>query len=344
MPDRGLNSMQEAILSFNDYLSRFVGPVAKAESAITLRAFYESNVLPEIEEQAAGSLAEDRYALAHWERHTGNPELRAIDKGHLIRLRDGMLRADRRPGTINKTWRELRAILQMAADEELLNRVPQIGRRMKSRLVREPAKAQREIITREELTRLWHACEFASYPNPKRFPTAAIWRTILLMFWLYGPRTQDLFRLRWDSIYASSMLIRFEAMKTKKLQGLPLTPLVFESIRALRGLDPIYVFPLRTKGHFSLRNNCWIPGYYTAWRAHIQPAAGIGEPVLFKNFRETMVTNLNAVEPSLGNWIAGHYMPGVSAQNYDLPTQRIRRAIESVEIPNCFRLADSVAG
>ena len=34
--------------------------------------------------------------------------------------------------------------------------------------------------------------------------------------------------------------------------------------------------------------------------------------------------------------LAAHYVPGVSAQFYDMPTTRIRDAIDSTVLPDCF--------
>ena len=62
-----------------------------------------------------------------------------------------------------------------------------------------------------------------------------------------------------------------------------------------------------------------------------------------KNLRQTAITEFNDIGDGsgrlLGGWVAGHYMPGVTAQNYDVPTKAIRDAFERRErelMPECF--------
>jgi integrase len=330
------------VLSFDAHLGRMVGPPSRSETLLTLRAYYFTDVRPQIEHQRPGSLAEDRVALKNWELHTGNPDIRSISRDHLVLLRDGLLAAGRSKATVNKTWREIKAMLEIAKEDGVIARVPKIGLRMKTKLVRPDAKIQRDIISDDELTRLWRACDQAMYPQRGAFPTVAMWRALIYLFRLYGPRTRDLFYLKWDSIKPKKGLIQFEAMKTSKLQGLPLTDLASRQIEQFRGIDADYVFPgFRSHGCF-LKGppGRWVRGYYTTWRTEICPAAGITSPIVFKHFRETMVSTLNGVEPNLGNWIAGHYVPGVSAQSYDMPTARVRAAIERVPIPSCFQMVE----
>lgn len=327
------------VLSFESHLGRYVSPPSRPEQALTLRQYYAAHVRHLIDHHKRSSLAEDRVAIKNWELHTGNPDLRSISREHLVKLRDGLLAAGRSKATVNKTWREVKAILEIASDEDVIAKVPKIGVGMKARLVAEPAKIQREIISDDELTRLWHACEHATYPQRGTFPTVAMWRSILFLLRLYGPRTLDLFRLRWESIKPKSRLIQFEAMKTGKLQGLPMTDLAARHIEQFRGIDATFVFPgFRSHGSFLKGPGRWARGYYSTWRSEICPAAELEATIVFKHFRETMVSTLNGVEPNLGNWIAGHYVPGVSAQKYDLPTARIRAAIESVSVPDCFQM------
>ncbi len=79
------------------------------------------------------------------------------------------------------------------------------------------------------------------------------------------------------------------------------------------------------------------PGYYATWRHEICEQAALLAPIQLKHFRERVVTRYNAMHPGLGSWIAGHYVPGVSAQSYDLPTDQIREVLGSAPVPECFR-------
>lgn len=308
------------------------------QEQVSVRRYYECCVFPQIrEEQAQRSLDEDRVALNRWEDCTGNPDIREVGPVDLERFRDGLIARGCKGPTINKYWRELKAIFADAEDRGLIPRVPSLGRRRRSRLVKESPKMQRECITVDEVTRLWRACAAASYPAGTQFPAPKLWRVAVVLFWTYGARTLDMLReLRWDNIRFNDRLIQFEAMKTTKLQGLPITEVVERHLRSIRG-HAERVFPgFNTPGCFLKRPQRWKRGYYTTWRSEITAGAGIEESIILKNFRESVVTRYNGIEPGLGAWIAAHHVPGVTAMHYDLPTQRIRQAIESAAVPECF--------
>jgi len=196
---------------------------------------------------------------------------------------------------------------------------------------------QRQLITEEELERLWLACRYATYPSGGQFPAPLLWRVSLVLFWTYGPRTLDVFSMRHsENIRLRDKLIKFTAQKTQKLQGLPITPIVDQHLRSIKG-HAERLFPgFNYTGSHLVRERRWKPGYYTTWRKEICAAAGLVEPVLFKNFRQRVVTKYDAIQRDLGKWIAGHFIPGVSAQNYALPTDEIRHAICSAPVPECF--------
>lgn len=313
------------------------------EETITLRSFYERVILPElIAESSRGSLKEDRIALGHWERETGDPDIRTASKEHVLLLRDGLLgRGRMRRATINKTWRELVMMLGWACDEGVIARVPYLSRKHKTRLVKEPPKRQRQTLTFDEVERLWRACARASYPRVRGCHAPLLWRTALVLFYAYGARTRDVFRLQWSDVLFSDGVVRLEALKTSKLQGLPLLPFVERWLRTVwhGGGKQGDVLPgFKTKGfqwRTGPRARRWKRGYYTTWRSEICRAAGIDD-VWIKHFRESMVTRYNRRHKGLGSWIAGHYVPGVSAQNYDLPTDEIREAMTACEYPPCF--------
>lgn len=325
-----------SILRFPTLVERQQGLDPNAK--LTLRAYYDTVLLPEIREaQSPNSLRSDRTALNHWERLTGDPDLREVTREHLILLRDGLVCSD---STKDKTWRELKAMFEAAAEDQLIARVPAIARRMKCRIVSHAVKRpQREIITEAELTRLWRACAHATYPAGGEHPAPQLWRVALVLFWTYGARTLDFFQhLRWEHLRWGDGLLSFTAAKTRKLQGLPLTSTVEQHLRSIKGHSE-RVFPgFETPGsrlHGGVKR-----GYYATWNHEIVAQAELAVPVQLKHFRQRVVTYYNGIEPGLGGWIAGHYMPGVTAQHYDLPTQRIRQAICSAPVPACFRELD----
>lgn len=311
---------------------------------ITVRSYYESVLLPEIKgDQEKSSLKEDRTALNHWERVIGEVDIRDVDRSTLQRFRDGLeATGTMSEATINKTWRELKPIFSTACEEELIPRVPTIGRRMRSKLIRkENVKRQREMINVDDVTALWKACSHATYPRAGGYqpPTPKLWRVLMVLLWTYGPRTLDLLNLDWSDVEFGSRLIRFTAQKTGKLQGLPMTDNIIAHLQSIHRQNARRVFHgFKSHGCLMAQTGKWKPGYYTTWRNEIQPQAGLSEPVYFKNFRQRVVNDYNAQFPSikLGSWIAGHSMQGVSAVNYELPTKQIREAIEAAPIPECF--------
>lgn len=310
---------------------------------IGLRRYYEGALLPDISgEQAPRSLDSDRCALNRWEECVGNPDIRDVTATHaagvacLQIFRDRLEARGLSPATINSYWREIKAIFVDACDRGLTPRVPRLGKRRKARLVKEPPKLQRETITEDELTELWRKCSHATYPRGGQFPAPMLWRVALVLFWTYGARTLDMLKaLRWENIRFSDRMIRFEAMKTSKLQGLPMTEIVLSHLKSIRGHSE-RVFPGFDTPGCKLRKRGWKRGYYTTWRHEIG-AEEMQPKIWLKHFRESMVTRYNDLWPDLGAWVAAHYMPGVTAQSYDLPTARVREIISSAAVPACFQ-------
>ncbi len=332
---------------------RFQRPIIgqpDADEPLTLRHYYERFILPELLQDGIkpASLKEDRTALGHWERSTGDPDIREATREHTTRLRDDLRDRGLSPYTLKKTWCELRMMFGWALDEGVIERVPYISRRRKSSLVDLPPKEQREPLNDGEVTRLFGECRHATYPRVRGLPTPLLWQAAVVLFYVYGIRTRDLFTLRWEDVLFSDGLIRFEAMKTSKLQGLPMTVVTEQWLRKLRAVQTRSgrVFPgFNTRGHqwqTGVLKGQWKRGYYATWRSEICAAAGIGD-VWLKHFREAMVTRYNGLDRSegIGSWIAGHYVPGVSAQNYDLPTREIRALLESASYPACFNDIDA---
>ncbi len=316
-------------------------PFEPSEQPLRLRGYYEKYILPEIkEEQSPGSLIQDRVALNHWEALTENPTIDQINRDHVIAYRDGLIKRGLSPATINKCWRELRAMFNWAADENYIVKAPSISRRSKSKLVKQPPKIQRETLTIDEVSRLYLACRKATYPTGGEVPAPKLWRVAIVLWWFYGARTMDVIgKLTWDNIHWNDRLLVFVAQKTGKLQGLPLTDLVAAHLKSIKRKSNL-VFPgFKTKGCYLKEKQLWKNGYYTTWRNEIQPDAGL-TGIKIKHFREAMITRNNGIEPGLGKWIAGHYMPGVTEQFYDFPTQRIRNAITRTPVPDCFNEFD----
>ena len=359
------------------------------EGHVSLRMFYENYYLPGIRHDVTPkSLAQDRYALNQWERFTQDRDIRQVGPDDLAELRDNALATISRRGTpitkttVNAIWRELKPVFRYAEELGKIERCPQIGIRAKSRLCKSDQRIQRDTITADEIQRLWIAASHADYPQKGAIPAARLFRVMMVLFWSYGARkSQFIERLVWDEIDFENRLISFQAIKTTKLQGVPLTDLVIRHLRSIKTSSRRVFANFNAGGSYiSHREESnehgavirrellppdqrhWVPGYYQTWNQRICPAAGVvpeagpdglaasvrqdwgdaARPrITFQNFRQTMVTELNdrSQVQMVGNWVAAHYMPGVSAQSYDKPTERVKKAIEDRErelAPDCF--------
>lgn len=347
------------------------------DEPLTLIQFYEQSLAETRSCQRSRSTNKaDREALNAWAMFTDNIDLRSLiwesprtSRESLKRLRQQLqmyvrnqLAVPIEASTINKRLRHLRAILNLAADpidHALIGHVPDLGKDFTGTnsmwQIKSKRLPPRDTISRDEMERLFYATDKTDNPN--------LWKVIILILWSYGVRTEDhFFRLDWSLIDFTKMLMRFTANKTSKLQGVPLTPLIVRALRSLSTYQPGQqtgpIFGVMNRGTWS-RNSGWKEGYYTAWSRDILPAARIevkkgpaehkaasllAEDVrpnlLFHHFRKTMVTDLNIYSGQAGNWVAAHYMGGVSEQFYDTPTERIAMAVQAREderLPECFK-------
>lgn len=341
-------------------------------SEATVREYFQLSLLAELQtELRPATLKEIRTALKHWERSTSDPPIRQITSEHARQVRDTLLAAGLAPATVKKVWAHLTTIFRAAQYDDLIPAVPQAGRFRKSilpRALRQERSQQRRPVSWSELSRLFAACESATYP--RRPDRVFIWRALLFLLWTYGPRTQDLLALTPANLSFGTRLFTFRALKTSKLQGLPLTDLGISILsRLMSSAEGRRLFQGFNKpGNWNnprAGSPHWIAGFYATWNREICPAAGVipsvgpdslicevsqrldaVPPIQFKTFRQTMVTELNDFSKRvhscrpLGAWVAGHYVPGVTAASYDFPEQDVREAIQIREqelLPDCFR-------
>lgn len=349
-------------------------PPSEPQEPLTLPQFYRQHLLPIRERRiSARTRAADAEALAAWEKHTSNMDLRSLDWSSIVAARRslrllrselqafvrGMESAGIVASTINKRLRHIRTMLRRAADpidHALLGNVPDLGTDFTGTgspwKMPEVRQLPRDIISSEEMVALFHATAAADDPH--------LWKVIILLLWSFGARTEDTyFRLTWELVDFDKRVMRFTAGKTSKLQGVPLTPTCIAALRSLAGRRPgNLVFPIATKGTWA-KSKGWVPGYYTTWSRDILPAGrfavargpaehqaacnavpGVRPNLMFHHFRKTMLTQLNCYSDKAGSWVAAHYMPGVSDQFYDTPTERVTKAVfarEAERLPECFR-------
>lgn len=355
--------------------SSFSPPPPPVQSEpLTLRQFYEGHLYPiRARRISARTHSSDLEAISAWEKFTANTNLRSLDWSSPVAVRStlrylrtqlqayvrGMEQAGAQASTINKRLRHLRTMLRKAADpidHALLLHVPDLGTDFTGTSsgwkMPEVRLAPRETITAQEMTALFAATNASNDPQ--------LWKAIILLLWTYGARTEDtFFRLSWDLIDFGKRLIRFTANKTSKLQGVPMTVATHAALKCLQERSQTgSIFGTIKKGTWTAKGG-WKPGYYTTWSRDILPAGkfqiergpaefqqatnaveGAFPNLLFHHFRKTMVTELNCYSAAAGNWVAAHYMPGVSEQFYDTPTERVSKAVQAREderLPDCWK-------
>lgn len=314
-------------------------------------------------------------ALNHWDRTPvddrrtlGDLPLGELETEHVQLFRQSMDEHGISPQNQQKQWRHVNVLLRTAHEQGLIPVRPVPSLRSRSNILpkteRRKRRTRERIVTRGELEILFRGC-----PNRE-------WKLAVWLLWMFAARTQDLLFLKSTmvDIYGQTVatidlkerLLKFEAMKTGKLQGLPLTRFACDVLCKLKPLPDGRLLNLpRKPGSYNRRRERWEPGYTTTWRRDICLKNGIRphegskplpehvlrclpadpiEPIQMKNLRQTAITQFNDIGDGsgrlLGGWVAGHYQPGVTAQNYDVPTEAIRDAFERRErdlMPDCFR-------
>lgn len=350
----------------------------------TLRDFWEQEYCDD--DLALGTQQAYCGALNHWERTAvldddNNPTGQTLGDVRLFELRTDHVKMFKRSmdargvGEQNqqKQWRHLNTLLRKAWEQNLIPVRPVPSIRQVSNILpkrdRKKRRTRERIVSRSELEILYRGC-----------PTRD-WRIAVWLLWMFAARTNDAIFMRSEmtdrygqvlpTIDIENRLLRFEATKTGKLQGLPLTDFSVSVLCTLKSLQDGRLLNLpRKPGSYNRARERWEAGYTTTWRRDICLQNGIEphqsrdkplppevlsvlpenpiKPIVMKNLRQTAITEFNDIGDGsgrlLGGWVAGHYIPGVTAQNYDVPTKAIRAAFEKREremMPDCFReLAD----
>jgi integrase len=324
------------------HLKLFGDPSERVGPHSTLREAFEVHVLPRLDERSPATLVEYWTTLAHWERLTENGPVGWIDREAVKRFRQrlvdetcrhGRRKFQRSSATVNKIMRTLRAMIAplWPADRhnpEGRGLVPYCG--FPTPLPRQ--KRLPFVFSRRELSALYlsaEACRPTGGHRRSGLHLPILWRTALVLALNTGPRTWDLFALRWEDVRWDDFrygAVFYRARKTAKLQRPPLNRVArahLEHVRRL-GLDHDWVFPGFRKHQ----------AFYAAWR-RICAQAGVRAP--FEALRKTCSTWHDDLVPGVGAWLTGHAARGVNAEHYQDPTRRVLRAVYLLRNPREFR-------
>lgn len=311
----------------------------------SLRACFEAYVLPELDERATSTLIEYETTLCHWERLAGDPPVGSIDRAVLKMFRTKLFetkyrrgngpKRSRSPATVNKVFRTLKAMITPLWPADRHNP----GGRGLVPFCKFPeplatCKSLPFVYSRKDLTALYLAAEACATPKQQRMSplhNPSVWRAAMVLALNTGPRTWDLFSLKWSDVRWDDFRfgsVFFAARKTAKVQRPPLNRCASTHLKHLQSLalDSERVFPGFAKGK----------AFYDAW-GRICAKAGVPDAD-FEDFRKTCSTLHDDIFPGVGPWLTGHEVRGVNAQNYQNPTKRVLRTVYSLKLPRGFRL------
>lgn len=331
---------------------------------LKLRQWYERQLLPkllervELGQRSARTLEEYEIALGHWERKASyplesdptvnaiDPPVRLINESIVSAFRRKLLkdpftkgkstaRNQRANLTVNKVMRHLRAIVRTLFPPDSHNPngagiVP---------LFPWPEELKRQgtltfTFSRKELSALYLACgkcksasKYACNRSPMHNPDK--WRTALVLALNAGPRTWDLFGLKWSAIKWDKFkhgAVWFQSRKTAKIQMVPLNRESRIHLEHLRKLFPTDEFIFQGFKKDST--------FYRSWE-RITAAAKVTAP--FESMRKTCSTLHDDVRHGVGAFLLGHSPRGVNATSYDNPTPRVMRTVYKLKCPAEFR-------
>jgi hypothetical protein len=226
----------------------------------------------------------------------------------------------------------------------------------------------RETITAEEMVRLFHATEAADDPHLWKVIILLLWtygcRTEDQFFRLVWSLINFQRMLMQFTANKTSKLqgVPLTPLIVRALLSLSSASVGDRAQRQVGDLaqqdgsvgDPPEhcdrpLFGKLSRGSWSKGEN-WKKGYYTTWSRDILPAGRFAvnrgpeehqqacravpdcaPNLMFHHFRKTMVTELNIYSGQAGNWVAAHYISGVSEVYYDMPTERICTAVHARE-------------
>ena len=320
-----------------------------AAATLTLRAVFESFLLPDLIEQgrSPATIAEYSNSLRLWELLTTDPSLAELERDHKETLKAFIrdLKASRqpqyRPATICKIWRHLRPVIRRAGP--LGDHNPDgegiIGFVRPPRLPAVPRRINR-VANLDELQALSEGCRVATWPKRGNIAPEVMWRAAIVSFYNLGPRCWDLWCAdpatphssgwRWPQINLRAGSLRYLPDKTEEAGEIEI-PLNRVCVTHLAGIKREWsaVFPA-SKSRGAL---------YGQW-AQIKAAAAATCPSVLdleiQNLRGTCQTEFDSIHVGLGDFMVGHAPDGVGPSFYRNFFRKAKEAAEQLPQPAGF--------
>lgn len=313
------------------------------------------------------NLARDVRRFETWWSSVSNKPLNVADirRGHLEAFRKHLSATGASVPLQNYALRSIAQILNAAVRHELIPQAPKLE------CLEDPRRTPRIYPDNEEFGRLWDACQHATWPKktdkgkPLSYAPEVQWKVALLLYRLYGFRTQELVKLEesfrsltWKNIHPAGITpnpegklshpigwLAYVPQKQERVKPQPLVvPLTIHSKAALR-----IAFESSTGKHSSVLN--WplsSISFYNTWerirsRAGVFPRPESGEKDYhIKHLRKAATTEINLHRPGLAEYIIGHSSDRsmsksiVSDYHYNNPEQAVVECMKTLPVPACF--------
>lgn len=299
---------------------------AKVPQIPTLTQFYEAYVLPCVRAprgRAEGTIEQDRIALRHWERVTGDPPLDAITQQTCAQFMAGI--SDKSPATRRKIAVHLQFILDHAGPRDRRHRsaaqvvdfVPFLER---------PEFASREpepAFTLHEIGLLIDAARRISPARPISIIDQPLWWASLIRFaWHTGLRRMNILNAHWAWLRSDGWLeipsSRYKQNKTQRRFYLS------EAARTA-------IYRVRSKEGRLLAWNGSLSHFRKKWN-QLKAVLPKGRRFGLKAIRRAALTWLAERNPLVARLVAGHRRLDV-LEDFYVQREVVIQLLESMPIP-----------
>lgn len=289
-----------------------------------------------------------------------------IRRRHMEQFREWLGTRGVNVPTQNEACGVLRQLLRCAERHEIIERAPRIER------IHHNSTAPKLYFSFDDIERLWGVLDRAHWPRrdsrqePLHYSPETFWRVALVLYSIYGFRTQELVRLEagyralsWGDVYEEALTpnpagrmecehgwLRFVPQKQERLKPEPVTnPLTQHTRAAIEAVRPDKIDPDQPVLDVSLSS----VAFYHEWHrlvelSGVRPRAGSGvRRYLIKHLRKTATTWLNAHQPGLGAHVVGHAadrsgqeVSKISERHYANNEEAVCGGLASFVPPACY--------
>lgn len=181
--------LQAGQIMLEHWLGSEASAIDSAPSVPTLRSVFDRHVMPQLERKSrsARHVRDIALAIDAWEQlwPLQLHDVRNIRSSHVEQLQQHLRGRGLSHARVNGYSRSIRQVLMAAHRQGIAER------RINVPMLREAA-APKFYLRPADIERLWQHCDALTWPQVPGLATAEWWRCALLLYWLYGFRTQEL--------------------------------------------------------------------------------------------------------------------------------------------------------